>query len=177
MVHWQIAWWGEGIGWCSSLQDVVPWLGKLPPLGFGFHLAKWFFTIRNLPQRKRVQVILSCAHHTNMVSQKVVRVAWFGCVWLNQQVQRLPLQLEDVSVMTKYDQGIQVLCMLAWVLSGGNADYGTGLRDSFWTLGLGACQKGLWVYIQVVTFVRDVCHQKSEFLEVNESTDVVGVIH
>ena len=75
-----------------------------------------------------------------------------------------------------YDQGIQVICMLAWVLSGGNADYGTGLRDSFWTLGLGACQKGLWVYIQVVTFVRGVCHQKAEFLEVNESTDVVGMI-
>lgn len=61
--------------------------------------------------------------------------------------------------------------MLTWVLSGGNADYGTGLRDSFWTLGLGA-----WVYIQVVTFVRGVCHQKAEFLEVNESTDVVGMI-
>eukprot|EP00435_Cladocopium_sp_Y103_P032304 s2105_g8.t1 len=27
---------------------------------------------------------------------------------------------------------IQVLCMLAWVLSGGNKDYGTNLRESFW---------------------------------------------
>ncbi|CAK9056466.1 unnamed protein product, partial [Durusdinium trenchii] len=28
--------------------------------------------------------------------------------------------------------GIQILCMFAWVLSGGNDDYGTRLRDSFW---------------------------------------------
>lgn len=27
---------------------------------------------------------------------------------------------------------IQLLCMLAWVLSGGNDLYGTGTRDSFW---------------------------------------------
>lgn len=27
---------------------------------------------------------------------------------------------------------IQVLCMLAWVLSGGNQNYGTNLRESFW---------------------------------------------
>ena len=32
-------------------------------------------------------------------------------------------------------QGIQVLCMLAWVLSGGNQDYGTNLRESFWSPG------------------------------------------
>lgn len=31
--------------------------------------------------------------------------------------------------------GIQILCMFAWVLSGGNDDYGTRLRDSFWMLG------------------------------------------
>ena len=32
-------------------------------------------------------------------------------------------------------QGIQVLCMLAWVLSGGNQNYGTNLRESFWSPG------------------------------------------
>lgn len=134
--------------------------------------AKWFYTIRSLPQRKRFRknYVMCQPHHTNIVS-------WKGCMirmWLIESTGA------KIAITTWrclcYDQGIQVICMLAWVLSGGNADYGTGLRDSFWTLGLGACQKGLWVYIQVVTFVRGVCHLKAEFLEVNESTDVVGMI-
>ena len=99
--------WGEGIGWCSSLQDVVPWLGKLPSDSTPFES---FLKERDLHHDS----VMCQPHHTNIVSTK----GWKGCMIRMCLIESTGAKIALTTWRRLcYDQGIQVICMLAWVLS------------------------------------------------------------
>ena len=112
----------------------MPILGKAPDAPVRSSAADWasFPTSRNYVTRHVLRCCCDLAYDEMSEAWALVSTLLRGVLPLSCSRSNAAHQLHTCALLSC--RGLQILSMLAWVGSGGNPDYGTGLTESFWSL-------------------------------------------